>query len=245
MSRHINIIPVFNQSSLFWATFADVQSRAILGAYCYYTSQEEMAFEIAKLSSAWHRFKSHYAFGAYDGDKMVGCINGLITRGGANVSGLYVLPDYQKMGIGARMLAAAERSASVHVTQMELFALDGATTFYESHKYNLAPKTGQHIKSIFNAARDTVVPIFWCRPEMTAAYQRIAELYDLRFDAEDVNTRHMPMFAYIDKFGRPVGYIRGIIRNHTVHVTHMCINDGASMYVSGALIRAMAQMNVR
>lgn len=249
MIKHINIIPVFNQAPLFRSTFVGIQTQAMLGNYNYHTVPDEVNFEISQLYSAWRRFKSHFAFVARDGDKMVGCINGIIVDGVATIKGLYVLPAYQKMRTGARLLAAAERAASIHTDKMELFAVDRAETFYESHKYTLVSKTGMHGKSIRGAARDTVVPIFWCRPEMKAQCQLLAAHCDLEFSADDVNVHHAPMFAYIDGDDRIGGYILGYIpdnMNSDVRVHQLCsAPDAAGNGVARRLIESMAQMNIR
>lgn len=246
MKKYIDIVPIFNQTPLFWSTFVDIQRRAMFANYRYATSQEEQAFEISQLRTAWSRFKSHFAFAAYDNANLVAFINGIVSADTATVKGLYVLPKYQKIGTGARLLAAAERAASIHVGKMGLFAVDGAEKFYESHKYTLASKTGLHSKSVFGASRDTVVPVFWCRPEMASSYQRLAAHYDLEFSADDVNKHHAPMFAYIDKLGHHTGYILGGWTDGGVRVAQLCtINDSSSSKIARHLIEAMAKMNFR
>lgn len=244
--KHIWIVPLFNQTPFFWSEFVSIQNKSMQGSYGYVATPEEAAFEISKLNSSWRRFSSHFAFGAYDGNRMVGFINGVISRNVATVKGLYVLPAYQKRGAGARLLSAAERAASIHVNSMELFAVDGAAGFYEARKYTVAPSTGQHAKSMRGAMEDIVVPVFYCRPDMARHYQGLAAGYDLEFDADDVNVRHMPMFVYVDGFGCHTGYILGRAVNGDIRVRQLCVHPGAaSADVVRRLMESMAGMNIR
>ena len=82
--------------------------------------------------------------GAYDGDKLVGIIRAV--GDGASivfVQDLLVLPDYQRRGIGARLLKTLmERYADVY--QFELLTDDTpkTTSFYEALGFTRADRLG-------------------------------------------------------------------------------------------------------
>ncbi len=248
--KYINIVPIFNQAAPYiWSTFAHIQSDAMHAVYRYETTPEEMAFNISELNTSWHRFRSHFAFAAYDGDKMVGCVDGIIQNKVAGIHGLYVLPTYHKMGIGDRLLAASEHAASVHTNMVELTALNRARPFYTHRKYCLVADTHDiYRKNINLAAAGTVVPLFRCAVPQAAQCTRLAARYDLSFDVAAVNHAHVPMFVSLDENCDINGYVLGApnATGKDMRVTQLCVAICATENeIARHLLEQMARMNIR
>lgn len=248
--KHISIVPIFNQRALFiWSTFAGIQSAAML-AIKYKTVPEEAALNIAQLNQVWQKFQPCFAFGAYADGKMIGCVHGTLGRSRAVINGLYVLPEYQKMSVGAQLLAASERAASVYTDRMELRAINNANTrkFYNTHKYNIFdPREGMCAKDISGMLRDTYVPLFFCSDAIAHRCATIAKNYDINFDAASVNQKHLPMFAYVNMNGLVDGYIlakSGTVENN-VQISQLCVDDVKRHDMVRLLIANMATMNNR
>ena len=247
--NHINIVPIFNQRApLIWSTFVGIQSAAMRSAYKYKTSQQEMALNIAMLNTAWAR-QPCFAFAAYNVyNKMVGCIHGCIGQPYTTVNGLYVLPEYKKMGIGSMLLAASERAASVYANRVKLTALWNAKNFYQARQYNvLSVRDGLYEKHISTSGADKVVPIFVCSNDVAMLCDNIAQVYDLRFDASDVNKKHLPMFAYLHADMTIGGYILGASSGaeKDVRIAQLCVGDPNRHDIVRRLIESMAAMNIR
>ncbi len=248
--KYINIVPIFNQKApLVWSTIAAIQAAAMKAVHRYETSCEESAQTIAELNDAWHRFKTCFAFAAYDGDKMVGCIDGVVKKKVASVNGLYVLPQYHRMGIGGRLLASAERAASLVADDMELVILSRVRPFYEQRGYTRVERTDNlYRKSIAGAQFDAALPLFGCSPKLAQQCSDIAVAYDVQFTAASVNMAHMPTFVQLDKDMGLSGYIQGEYSDAigAYRVTQLCINPRVRQNrIVTNLVECLAKMNQR
>lgn len=246
--KNISIVPVFNQKdSYVWARFVCIEDAAMRAVYKYKATSAENAFLISQLCTRWH-WGPCFAFAAYDDDRMVGCVHGTINSPYAKIQGLYVLPQYHRMGIGARLLTASERAVSVYADFMNLVALGKAENFYRSHNYSLiSPKDCTYVKRIGDSARRNIVPIFVCPDSMVTRCEMIATAYNLHFDVANVNSMHLPMFAYLNENAEIDGYIACDIScdDNNFHVSQLCLAAQSNNYVACKLIENMARMNIR
>lgn len=99
----------------------------------------------------WPRFQAvlkrnpHFCFLLEDGEQVLGCIFGLYNGRSMSVSRLSVHPDYQKRGLGRKLLEGLEHvaqdhgigkiEASVHELNQEVLG------FYEKQGFKLDPLT--------------------------------------------------------------------------------------------------------
>lgn len=201
---NINIIPIFNQSAPgVWEDFAYICADTMRTNYNYKMDDCEIHDTVNSDVKKWRR-GTHFAFGAYDGDRMIGYIQGDATGRCATIQSLYVLADYQKQHIGRRLLQQVERAATLFANRTELIALAKAEPFYRAHGYR-SMYSNVYAKALSNAPRCDCLPVFKCVG--STAKQLIALNPD--FDAAAINKEHLPAFAYFDVNSRIVGYSVG------------------------------------
>lgn len=97
---------------------------------------------------------SQYVVGAFDGEKMVGCVRVLTDRTlFATIWNMIVLPEYQKKGIGKMLL---EKCLNTYPKlHFFLIADDDVVGFYEKtgfklHKYGMYLEKGREVCVIYN-----------------------------------------------------------------------------------------------
>lgn len=185
--KNITIVPIFNQMAPgIWDDFTRIRAETMRVNY------KMDASELSPLAPVDARC-INFAFGAYDGDKMIGYIQSL-----------YVLADYQKQHIGCRLLRQVERAATLFAKRTELIALAKAEPFYRAHGYR-SMYSNIYAKALSDAPRCDCLPVFKCVG--STAKQFIALNPD--FDAAAINKEHLPTFAYFDVNSRIVGYSVG------------------------------------
>lgn len=196
--KNITIVPIFNQTAPgIWDGFTRIRAETMRVNY------KMDASELSPLAPVDAR-RINFAFGAYDGDKMIGYIQGDATGRFATIQSLYVLADYQKQHIGCRLLRQVERAATLFAKRTELIALAKAEPFYRANGYR-SMYSNIYAKALSDAPRCDCLPIFKCVG--STAKQFIALNPD--FDAAAINKEHLPAFAYFDVNSRIVGYSVG------------------------------------
>lgn len=199
----IKIKPIFNQATPnIWQDFAEVHAATMYATYNVDSGFDNIMDIIRKDAEEWKLRRAKFAFGAYDGDKMVGFIQGYATASRGWVDALYVLHEYQGTGTGGRLLRMAEKSLSPIAKHVELIALPGAMSFYQSRGYTVYGASNHYRKNLKTPPHCEVVPIFSVNAAMAKQFAEI----NPKFDAKIVNVRHTPVFAYYNVDGRIAGY---------------------------------------
>lgn len=228
--QDITVVPIFNQSVPgVWEDFAHICANTMHTNYNHKVDVAEINAAIDKDRRQWRR-GTHFAFGAYDGDKMIGYIQGDATGRCATIQSLYVLADYQKQHIGRRLLQQVERAATLFANRTELIALAKAEPFYRAHGYR-SMYSNVYAKALSNAPRCDCLPVFKCVG--STAKQLIALNPD--FDAAAINKEHLPAFAYFDINSRIVGYSVG----ENIVITPAC---GLANIVRSSLVRNLTKV---
>ncbi len=201
----INIIPLFKQDASIWDDFLSVRCASIRGAYNQKLSLDECMAALKGLESAWRRRKHNFAYAAYDNADMIGFVQGDCMSGVATVRGLYVRPEYQKSGIGHKLLKNAERTACFGARSMDLIAMIGAMDFYKKCGYTALRFNGTELNHFAKDAPDfphcTTLPLFCATAQVKNACSKIARDNRVTFNHADINTLHMPAYAYLDVMG--------------------------------------------
>lgn len=199
----IKIIPIFAHAAPdVWKTFCHISASALYTNYNYKVGTDELATAITEEPQRWRRNKNRFAFGAYSGNRMIGFIQGNIVGRVATIQSLYVLHEFQKKHVGARLLSSAEHAVTPFASRVELVALIKACPFYESYGYTTQYGTNKYEKRINSPLRYTSAPIFYCTASVARACARI----EPTFQAAAVNKTHAPMFVYYDGDGQPVAF---------------------------------------
>lgn len=202
----IKIIPIFDQSAPgIWDDFLRIQSSTMLCNYKHCMTADYRARMLDKLQASWRRISSKFAFAAYDGTDMVGCIHGDCARRTATVRHLYVLPEYQHHHIGSKLLTAAEESCSLSAAYIELVSLAFAMGFYERNGYISLDHSNNYTKNITASGRCKTTPVFFCNAPVFRECREIMT-GDMGFDVADINRHHHPMYVYRDIKSDIAGY---------------------------------------
>ena len=149
-----------------------------------------------KLESAylntWNMEKNVFAFAAYSAEEMVGFIMGALRGKNMFTRSLYVVPQYQRYGIGSNLLDYAERAASCVALNMELYSLDGSVNFYQRHGYKnvLVLERIMKIKKLPNVTG--VLPVFQWSDKLQAKL-------NVKFDIDLLKQKYQPIFVYVNE----------------------------------------------
>ncbi len=193
--KEVKIIPIFNQTNpRNWDSFVDLRKNAMRTTCNHNMSEQEIANAFQELQSSWGRLKHNFAFAAYDGERMVGCIHGDCQNRTAFIRHLYVAPEYQHQGIGCSLLSAAEHSSALVATKADIVALPNAEKFYQRYGYTSPLKTNNYFKDIRGKMACSVVPLFSCSPSLAKQLVKIS----YEFKPEYINQGHYPAFVYYD-----------------------------------------------
>ena len=128
--QDIVILPIFNQAAPdVWDDFAHIRVSSVESIYNSIYDADDIDGMIYADKEKWGKRFINFAFGAYLGSEMVGFIQGDAHGRCANIQSLYVLKEYQKLGVGHRLLSRAERAASIFAKRVELVSLSKAEPF--------------------------------------------------------------------------------------------------------------------
>lgn len=201
--KEINIVPIFKlEQPQIWNDFWQVRVAAMRTNYNVELTAFQYSCAIEEFNKFFHERPFNFAFAAYDGDKIVGCINGDALNGDAHIRHLYVLPEYQGKRIGIRLLTAAEKASSLVAIRMHLTSLKDAKTFYAKYGYTRGETDNQFIRSLSNVGHLSTTPVFDCTPKINRACKKLSA----DFDYEMVKCTGAPMFVSRDCLGRINGY---------------------------------------
>ena len=189
----VKIFPIFNQSAPgVWDDFLLIRVAAMKYNYDIQLSNIDLENARTELQQTKHPF----AFGAYDGDKMVGCIHGSIPSNTAEISHLYVLPEYQGQKIGIKLLQSAEAAISLNTNNAVLISLGKACEFYEKHGYTSPEWTNKFCKNVKNSGNCRVSPVFVPSASLIRQMAKISNKPATLFDNKKLSAERTPIFVY-------------------------------------------------
>ncbi len=199
--RDISILPIFNQATPgIWGDFLRIRSLTMKEVYQHNLNSEYIEHAQIQFQTYWEKLSCNFAFGAYDNNEMIGCINGYVKGAIAYVSHLYVLPQYHGMRIGTRLLGAAETAMSTNATSINLTALGKAYGFYEKMGYTSPTNTNEFVKNIKKSGACCTSPVFFCTKNIADSCTEIIKKNnsDFNFQRNLINKEHKPLFIYRD-----------------------------------------------
>ena len=190
---NVKIFPIFNQSAPgVWDDFLRIRVAAMKHNYDIQLSDYALKNALDELQQTKHPF----AFGAYDDDKMVGCIHGSIQPNTAEINHLYVLPEYQGQKIGIKLLQSAEAAISLNTNNAVLISLGKACKFYEKHGYTSPEWTNKFCKNVKNSGNCRVSPVFVPSASLIRQLAKISNKPTTLFDKKKLSAERTPIFVY-------------------------------------------------
>ena len=237
----IKLQPIFNQSAPgVWSDMLHVRIMAMRHNYNIELSDDDINRAMSELKKSWEHLSFNFAFGAYDGDKMIGCISGDCQKRTAYIRHLYVLPEYQGQRVGRRLLTSVEAAAALGANKTNLVALSRAEKFYRANGYLALTNTNEYTKSI-RLPHCQTVPVFRC----TAPVVRACEQFASGFPTVQINDERIPAFVYFDIDSRITGC--GAItetgsmicskNSHRSDWARHCINRSLDSYMDSVMFR--------
>ena len=189
------IKPIFKSSANICHDFARIHTSCLSSQKEQIESTEHQKLIIHNLENAylnaWNMESNVFAFVAYNANEPIGFITGSLKGTNMFTRSLYIMPQYQGYGIGTNLLDSAEKAASLLApTNMELFSLSNATSFYQNHGYKNTLVLGRvmKIKKLSNAMG--VTPVFqWC--------DKLHSKLNVKIDT-NLLTEPQPIFVYVN-----------------------------------------------
>lgn len=189
----VKIFPIFNQAAPgVWDDFLRIRVAAMKYNYDIQLSNIDLENARTELKQT----KRPFAFGAYDGDKMVGCIHGSIPSNTAEISHLYVLPEYQGQKIGIKLLQSAEAAISINTNNAILISLSKACKFYEKYGYISPEQTNKFCKNVKNSGNGRISPVFVPSASLIRQIAKISNKPTTLFDKTKLSAEQTPIFVY-------------------------------------------------
>lgn len=194
---NIKFVPIFDQSAdKIWSEFVRIEM--LCDAQYGFENEANSIYESHVCE--WRTQKYNFAFGAYDGVKMVGFANGY--RDGTNgmyLHNLYVDPKYQGMKIGTQLLLQSERAATLYSDKMTLMALkESVAAFYEKYGYHTHNR--RYMMKTLPEQVLGVVPVFQPKAKLKVKIETVFP------DIVLEKCKNRPLFIY----QAPKGEISGI-----------------------------------
>ncbi len=201
--KKITIVPIFNQAAPgIWDDFLRIRAATMEYNYNNKLTDAEIAQYRREYIDSWRRRSTNIAFGAYSDTDMIGFARGSCAGGRTELGCLYVLPEYQNLHVGTRLLALAENTASLYTNNIELVSLGNAEPFYQSKQYKSLLGTNRYTKNIQNRGRCACIPIFNCNAKIVRACNVVSP----DFNIEAFSGMYLPMWVYVDIDGQILGY---------------------------------------
>ena len=187
---NILITPIFDQSAgTVWFDFLRIETLCHQN-YGYKVNKETKIDIYNRNVNEWEKQKYTFAFGAYDGNKMVGFASGYREdQQEMYLHNLYVMPEYKGRGIGTALLEQCEHNARLVTDYMTVVSLNEALGFYEKCGYSIYDKRNCEKK----LQKDSIgiIPVF----------KSIDYFHDVDIGLDGDITelkqcKNLPMFAY-------------------------------------------------
>lgn len=191
--KDFKIIPIFNQAAgSLWDDFIRIEITCDKEMFNFNAPKENKYRMLDWYKYNLTSFEHNFAFGAYYRNEIVGFTNGYLDRYyEMYLEHLYVLPKYQKYGIGSRLLKAVEQMSCLLVSKVQLTALSTAVSFYEKNGYVSNVYMEKDLSPIANA----VVPVFnWIKKDFNVKFDFLVNSRFLR------QYKYQPIFVHTNAF---------------------------------------------
>lgn len=197
--KQLHITPIFNQSIPdVWHNFIAIQSAAMEYNYSALMSKSDRQDKLQNYKSRLNNYPHNFAYAAYYRNKMVGYIKGYCRRNCAYIDELFVLPKFQNLNIGTRLLARAESARFFGAHFMELVALPSAIPFYQRCGWAISfGDINIMTKNLTNCVY-RLVPIFNANKETVDKCNKIAQDNGTVFNPDAINVLHLPAYAFFN-----------------------------------------------
>lgn len=226
------IVPIFNQKKEnIWSDF--IRIAIVCNKQLGYNAKNGYNEKkiLQNMSQNWDMKQYNFAFAAYHQNHMIGFAKGWLNKKCEMLfDNLYVLPEYQGMGIGSQLAKAVENAAVMVSDHIVLVAFIESMFFWIKKGYI---NTGLITMSKFlSLPRNTVVPVFqWNKDNFR--FKMFVE------DTVFAKNKNQPMFACFDDKGN----IGGVAIQTKDGNKAIYINGGYNPYSEELL--SVALMNVK
>lgn len=217
--KKFDIVPIFNQSVKgVWDDFINIEFacnaeiiRSFTGKFRNLCSkEEERQSHLCDYQRNLYNWQHNLAFAAYHKKEMVGFAQGFcfersselfsVYSKEAFLEHLYVLPEYQKCGIGSRLLRAFENTSCLIADKISLTPLRRAVDFYVKNGYRYFGDMEKDLAHCSNG----VIPVFhWIKKDFNVKFNVAV---DSMFLKQNI---YQPIFVYLNKDGEIDGVIGG------------------------------------
>ena len=193
----IQILPIFDQSAPgIWDDMLRIRVATMKHNYGVVMSPLDISQAYTDYANAWQTNTKNFAFAAYDDTKMIASIHGDCEDCAISMRHLYVLPEYQHMGLGRRLMSAMENACAFDADMIDLVALYPAVPFYKSIGYTSPTHDNYLVKdiSLYNGVQ--VSPLFWTNSSTSKRCASISRRHHGRFDSANITQHHLPTYVY-------------------------------------------------
>jgi len=232
------IVPIFDQSTKpgLWHDFTELEIKCDSEKYGYNVDDTDRQRIFKSHMYDWANCKHNMAFAAYHENKIVGFATAYKeSKTEMYLRNLYVLPQYEGMGIGRSLLEKVERASRLVAKNMNVTSLNGALSFYESRGYtnfdnrNMTKKLP---KSLIG-----VVPVF--------QWYKFLKL-KMKVDVDHsllIHNWYQPIFVYVSPDQEIVGV--GVRTKEGKDITWADNEEGRDMMVfyKSQLLKALSKVH--
>lgn len=195
---YVVVKPIFNQAEpMIWENFADIEMSA-RAEYGHMFMDGAFANLWHTHHDDWEQLEGNIAFGAYNGEEMVGFIKGfLVDKGEYKLDSLFIKPEFKRQGIGRRLLVAFENAVSLSASYIQGISYDGAREFYKKQKYTVIGGKNDNPRFDKRLAKTNkgVIPVFgkWKSSNFRAKLNKVP--VDVKLLRQDSN---QPVFVNVN-----------------------------------------------
>ncbi len=207
MSTEITLFPIFNHKSQeVWDAFCDVKMRSWNGTYGIQTTDQDRNNTMAEFRQWTARDGHTFAFGAYAETQLVGYIRGTYRLNSIKCHDLYVLPEFQHMRIGRRLMTTVEQTYRLSAHHINLLAMGYSGPFYQKLGFGSPAHDDNYVKILKKTSIYGVIPVFKLTQNTIKDCSIFNAQAGTKLSKDAINPNHSPIFIYYDEGRRVDGY---------------------------------------
>lgn len=238
MDTSYKIIPIFNQKAEnVWPEFVRIaitcnKQLGYDGGKSGYNEQKILQ----NIEKDWNSKDYNFAFAAYQNTCMIGFAKGFLNRKDEILfDNLYVLPEYQCMGVGTKLATAVEYYSSIVAHKIVLTAFIESVMFWSKRKYTVSGMGNAiNMEKNLPGLVDGVVPVFqWLGKGFC-----VKDMIGIK-DSMFVENKYQPLFVYVGK----TGDIDGVALRTKDNKNAIWLNYWADNYYRGQNLLMQALSN--
>ncbi len=200
MSIEIQLFPIFNHTAPdVWDDFCNVKLQAWRGTYGIQTSDQDRKNTMTEFRKWVARDAHTFAFGAYAGTQLVGYIRGTQRTTKIVCHDLYVLPEFQRMRIGRRLMGAVEQTYKLNTNRIQLLAMGYSGTFYQKLGFGAPAHDDNYVKILKKTSVYGTIPVFKATEGLMKDCATFNTVHNLELNKQQINDNRAPMFVYYDE----------------------------------------------